>query len=236
MAAWAVVCLVGLRPAYEEKLGPNFIANERMYYVKITGVAHPISTDDFLGHPVAPSGAATVAAAPPGTLVLRGASDDWWLYREAPGTPSTIVWLNLGVTGELSPLEVRVHDSIGLTNPLAAHATSIPNGRIGHDKELPIAWDVADAGVTDAPGLRPGADRRGPRGAGVPPHPRDDRLGARAAHRRAVLGQPHRGVGADLLPLPLRPGRGGGLPDRVGPTRPCPPRGARRTSRAPRRS
>jgi arabinofuranosyltransferase len=155
MAVWAAVCLVGLRPGYEEELGPHFLANERMYYVAITGVAHPISTDDFLGHPVAPGGAATVAAAPPGTLVLRGAAEDWWLYREAPGTPSTIVWLNLGVTGELAPLDVRVHDSIGLTNPIAAHATTIPDGRIGHDKDLPVAWDVADAGVTDAPGLDP---------------------------------------------------------------------------------
>ncbi|MEJ2890767.1 hypothetical protein [Actinomycetospora aeridis] len=153
LGVWALVCVAGLRPDYGEKLGPNFIANERMYYVNITGVPHPITTDDFRGHPVAPDGAATVAGAPPGTLVLRGLEDGWSLFGETPGTPSTIVWLNLGVTGELSPLDVRVHDSIGLTNPLAAHSTSVPNGRIGHDKELPTSWDTADAGVTDARGL-----------------------------------------------------------------------------------
>ena len=154
LAAWSLVCLVGFRPAYGETLGPDFIANERMYYVTITGNPHPITTDDFLGHPVAPDGAAVVAAAPPGTLVLRG-SDGWLLYPEAPGTPSTIVWLNLGVTGELAPLEVRVHDAVGLTSPLAAHATSVPDGRIGHDKELPTPWDVVDAGVVDPPGFDP---------------------------------------------------------------------------------
>ncbi|GAA4804190.1 terminal beta-(1-_2)-arabinofuranosyltransferase [Actinomycetospora chlora] len=155
IAVWALVCLAGLRPDYGEELGPDFIANERMYYVNITGNPHPITTDDYLGHPVAPSGAATVAAAPPGTFVLRGPGDGWTLFREAPGTPSTIVWLNLGVTGELAPLDVRVHDAVGLTNPLAAHSTSLPNGRIGHDKDLPAYWDLADAGVTDPQWLDP---------------------------------------------------------------------------------
>ncbi len=42
-----------------------------------------------------------------------------------------------------------MHDDVGLTNPLAAHSTSVPDGRIGHDKELPVSWDLADAGVTD---------------------------------------------------------------------------------------
>ncbi|GLZ47305.1 membrane protein [Actinomycetospora sp. NBRC 106375] len=156
LGAWALVCVAGLRPDYGEELGPNFIANERMYYVNITRSPHPITTDDYLGHPVAPDGAATVAAAPPGTFVLRGAQDDWSLFREAPGVPSTIVWLNLGVTGELAPLDVRVHDAVGLTNPLAAHSTSVPDGRIGHDKELPPSWDLADAGVTDPQWLDPG--------------------------------------------------------------------------------
>jgi arabinofuranosyltransferase len=149
LGVWSLVCLAGLRPDYGEKLGPNFIANERMYYVDITGRPHPITTDDYVDHPVAPSGAATVATAPPGTFVLRGPADGWSLFREAPGVPSTIVWLNLGVTGELAPLDVRVHDAVGLTNPLAAHSTSLPDGRIGHDKELPAYWDLADAGVTD---------------------------------------------------------------------------------------
>jgi arabinofuranosyltransferase len=38
---------------------------------------------------------------------------------------------------------------------LAAHATSVPDGRIGHDKELPTPWDVVDAGVVDPPGFDP---------------------------------------------------------------------------------
>lgn len=152
LAAWSAVCLVGLRPDYDDELGPNFIANERMYYVSILGVAHPVTVADFADHPVAPEGVAAVTAAPPGTLALR--SSGWTLLSEAPGTPSTIVWLNLGVTGELAPLDVRVLDAVGLVNPLAAHTTSLPDGRIGHDKDLPSAWTIADAGVvTDSPSV-----------------------------------------------------------------------------------
>ncbi len=92
LAVWSLVCLAGLRPDYSDKLGPNFIANERMYYVDITGRPHPITSADYVHHPVAPSGAATTAAAPPGTFVLRGPSDSWSQFREAPGVPSTIVW------------------------------------------------------------------------------------------------------------------------------------------------
>jgi arabinofuranosyltransferase len=155
LGLWAVVCVVGLRPDYGEELGPNFIANERMYYVNITRAPHPITSDDYLGHPVAPEGAAVAAAAPPSTFVLHGPEDGWTLFNEAPGTPTTIVWLNLGVTGELAPLDVRVHDAVGLTNPLAAHSTSVPDGRIGHDKELSPTWDAAAAGVTDGRWLDP---------------------------------------------------------------------------------
>jgi arabinofuranosyltransferase len=72
----------------------------------------------------------------------------WWTFP-TPDRPDTISWLNLGVTGELAPLDVRVLDGVGLTNPLAAHATPVPDGRIGHDKDLPPEWFLADAGSAD---------------------------------------------------------------------------------------
>lgn len=150
MGAWAVVAAVGLRPAYDT-LGPNWIANERLYYVVIVGRPNPVVAEDFVDHPVAPEGVAALAGAPGPSLALPGPGPDglrWWLLP-TPDRPNTITWLNLGVTGELAPLDTRVLDGVGLTNPLATHATSVPDGRIGHDKDLPPEWFVADSGTAE---------------------------------------------------------------------------------------
>lgn len=150
MGAWAVVSVVGLRPAYDT-LGPNWIANERLYYVVIVDRPNPIVAEDFVEHPVAPEGVAALAGAAEPSLALPGPGPDglrWWLFP-TPDRPDTITWLNLGVTGELAPLDARVLDGVGLTNPLAAHATSVPDGRIGHDKDLPPEWFVADSGTAE---------------------------------------------------------------------------------------
>jgi arabinofuranosyltransferase len=150
VVAWAVVSVVALRPAYDT-LGPNWIANERLYYVVIVDRPNPVATEDFLEHPIAPEGVAALAGAPGPSLALPGPGDGelrWWLFP-TPGRTPTITWLNLGVTGELAPLDARVLDGVGLTNPLAAHATGVPDGRIGHDKDLPPEWFVADSGTTE---------------------------------------------------------------------------------------
>ena len=156
MAAWAAFCVLGLRPAYDT-LGPNWIANERLYYVLIVDRPHPVTPEDFVDHPVAPEGVAALAAAPGPSLALPGPGPDglrWWLLDTAGGDDrDSILWLNLGVTGELAPLDTRVLDGVGLVNPLAAHATGIPDGRIGHDKDLPPEWLVADS---TAPTTDPG--------------------------------------------------------------------------------
>lgn len=156
MGLWAVVCIVGLRPAYD-MLGPHSIANERLYYALLVGKPNPVTDDDFVTHPVAPEGVAALAGAPVPSLAVAGPGPDglrWWLFPEPAADPrNTIVWLNLGVTGELSPLSTAVLDGVGLANPLAAHATGVPDGRIGHDKDLPLEWFMADAGITGDTGF-----------------------------------------------------------------------------------
>jgi arabinofuranosyltransferase len=151
VAVWALVCLVAFRPAYQATLGPHGIANERMYYVDIVARPHPVVTADFVDHPVAPQGVAELAAAPVPTLAIPGPGPNrtlrWWLLPATSG-PSTITWLNIGVTGALAPLSTRVLDPVGLANPLAAHTLDIPDGRIGHDKYLPPDWYAADQGTS----------------------------------------------------------------------------------------
>ncbi|MCY7343952.1 MAG: hypothetical protein LH603_19485 [Pseudonocardia sp.] len=158
MAAWAAVAIIGLRPAYD-MLGPNWIANERLYYVLLVGRPNPVTAEDFVDHPVAPEGVAALREESTPSLALPGPGPDglrWWLFAKpaddgaragAADGRDTISWLNLGVTGELAPLDTRVLDGVGLANPLAAHATGLPDGRIGHDKDLPPEWFVADAAI-----------------------------------------------------------------------------------------
>ena len=156
MAVWALMCVASLRPAYDT-LGPNWIANERLYYVILVGHPNPITAEDFRNHPIVPEGVAALRAEPAPSLAVPGPGAEgvrWWLFPKPPGDDrDTSLWLNLGVNGELSPLSTKVLDGVGLTNPLAAHATGIPDGRIGHDKDLPPEWLLADAGITGDTGF-----------------------------------------------------------------------------------
>jgi arabinofuranosyltransferase len=108
---------------------------------------------------VVPEGLAALAAAGGPQLALAAPGPDadlvWKLVDLPPGSPDTIAWINLGVVGELAPPDVRVLDGVGLVNPVAAHATGLPDGRIGHDKDLVPAWYLADAGAAGTAGLAP---------------------------------------------------------------------------------
>ena len=154
MGCWALVSVLALRPAYDT-LGPNGLANERLYYVVIVGHPNPIGPADFRLHPLVPEAVAALAAEQAPTLAVPGPGPSgvgWWLFPTPERTEDTLVWLNLGVAGELAPLGTRVLDPVGLTNPLAAHATGLPDGRIGHDKDLPPEWALADTGVRGGTG------------------------------------------------------------------------------------
>lgn len=61
--------------------------------------------------------------------------------------PLTATMMNLGMTSMNAPLDVRILDPMGLSNPLAARQPRIEGGRIGHDKYLPMEWQVADSAV-----------------------------------------------------------------------------------------
>lgn len=59
--------------------------------------------------------------------------------------PLTATMMNLGMTSMNAPLDVRILDPMGLSNPLAARQPRIEDGRIGHDKYLPMEWQIADS-------------------------------------------------------------------------------------------
>ena len=61
--------------------------------------------------------------------------------------PLSLTMINLGMTSMNAPLDVRVVDTMGLSNPLAARQPRQPDARVGHDKNLPIEWQLADSAV-----------------------------------------------------------------------------------------
>lgn len=85
---------------------------------------------------------------------------DWMGIPRQTGRdePGTVYMVNLGMTSMNAPLDVRVLDNIGLSTPLAARQPREAGERIGHDKDLPREWQVADSGV-DLDKLPPWIDK-----------------------------------------------------------------------------
>ncbi len=171
LLVWALAVGTHARPNYEG-IQASGIADERDFYVQLLGTPHPLTSDDYRGHPYVAGGAKLIAQSPVPVLALQArgkgpAGPEWETVPLAPGQPSGMVFLNLGAAGALTPLDVRVTDTVGLAEPLAAHTTMVPDGRVGHDKNLPAAWSVA-------------------RGDGVPPDDRAVRADDVAAAARAL--------------------------------------------------
>ncbi|WP_433802693.1 hypothetical protein [Actinomycetospora sp. CA-084318] len=150
LAVWAAVVGTTARPNYHG-ISASGIADERGFYTQLLGNPHPVTADDYRAHPYVAGGAELVAESPRPVVALlaRGtgpAGPEWDLVPLAPGSPSGLVFLNLGAAGALNPLDVRVTDTVGLADPLAAHTTNVPDGRTGHDKNLPAAWFIAAGG------------------------------------------------------------------------------------------
>jgi arabinofuranosyltransferase len=127
------------------------IADERDFYIRLLGTPHPMTADDYRTHPYVAGGARLIAQSRVPVLALQArglgpAGPEWETVPLAPGQRSGMVFLNLGVAGALNPLDVRVTDTVGLAEPLAAHTMMVPDGRVGHDKNLPAAWTVAEDG------------------------------------------------------------------------------------------
>jgi arabinofuranosyltransferase len=150
LALWALAVGTHARTAYDG-ISASGIADERHFYVKLLGTPHPLTADDYRNHPYVAGGAKLIAQSPVPVLALQArgkgpAGPEWETVPLAPGQPSGMVFLNLGAAGALNPLDVRVTDTVGLAEPLAAHTTMVPDGRVGHDKNLPAAWSVARGG------------------------------------------------------------------------------------------
>ncbi|MDG3010448.1 hypothetical protein G4X40_09845 [Rhodococcus sp. D2-41] len=141
------------------------IVDERQFYVINSGHAHPLTAQDYLDYPRMRAMVSTINSTPDGGLLLdNGTLNSWavvppWGPIEPGGDGHTVYFLNLGMTSMNVGLDVRVIDQEGLAYPLAAHTPRMEHGRIGHDKDLPPDWVVADLGLADVhPWLPPYMD------------------------------------------------------------------------------
>ena len=139
------------------------IVDERRFYVANMANENPVTAEDYLEYPRMRAMVDKINEAQAtggGVLLSSGDYDEWYLVPLRDDllphqqNRTTLYFLNLGMTGMNAPLDVRVVDQMGLAYPLAAHTERLPDGRIGHDKNLGSQWVVAESGgVAGGPGL-----------------------------------------------------------------------------------
>lgn len=163
IGGWALVTMLG---EYEHPLadsaGELGIVDEREFWTQATEREPgdpPLVAADFLSAPIMADYTEVLAEAreqESGLMVQILVSNEpmeWsWIHIPRMEQPSdlqhhlpTVSMLNLGMTSMNAPLDIRVIDNVGLANPLAARQPRLEDGRIGHDKWLPVSWQAADS-------------------------------------------------------------------------------------------
>jgi arabinofuranosyltransferase len=160
---WAVVCAGWMRPPYSTALPTGVsaaaapdpydpgtgIADERLFWVRSSGTAHPVTLDDYLPRNMfAREGARVARLAADGHrgLLLHPGDSARSLVPLRAGVDAQIVVTEpaLGLLAYAAGDRVDVVDDHGLASPLAAHQRLHARGRPGHEKILSDAWFVAE--------------------------------------------------------------------------------------------
>lgn len=170
IGGWAIFTALGdYEHPIADSAGELGIVDERGFWTQATDREPgdpPLVAADFLSAPIMQDYTETVDTAheEDSGLMLQiatGSDPDTWSWIHVPRMTEdsdlqyiapTVSMLNLGMTGMNAPLDIRVIDNVGLSNPLAARQPRIDDGRIGHDKWLSPAWQAADS-ATDIPSL-----------------------------------------------------------------------------------
>lgn len=163
---WAALTLYGA-VAHPRVTTPRAgIVDERAYYVAESGVAHPITLDDYAAtswHQGATTlrqmAASQRALAVAGTTTLDGRTRQGFTVPALrPDLPQRVVAANaiaLGITAFAAGPTVAVRDAHGLADPLGARIQLLRRGRPGHEKDLAPSWVVARYGDFDSPAMPP---------------------------------------------------------------------------------
>ncbi|MEV6911144.1 hypothetical protein [Amycolatopsis sp. NPDC051071] len=142
---WAFVAAGSLRPSYSASPKAVGITDERSFWSRSTGHEQPILAEDYADYPSMPATLDAIRAVEgPAVLVQDYSTRRWYAYpTDRPYV--TVAADSMGALGLLIPLDMRLRDGYGLANPFAAHSTSLPNGRTGHQKWLPPVWELANS-------------------------------------------------------------------------------------------
>ncbi|ANN14283.1 hypothetical protein SD37_00510 [Amycolatopsis orientalis] len=145
VGCWAFVAATSLRPAHTAAPRAVGVTDERSYWSRATGHEHPLLAVDYAAHPAMPPALEAVrGVAGPAVLIQDYATRRWYAYpTNRPYV--TVAADSMGALGLLIPLDVRLRDGYGLANPFAAHSTSLPDGRPGHQKWLSPVWELANS-------------------------------------------------------------------------------------------
>lgn len=117
--------------------------DERLGYTKYTGQRNPTTEDAYIPVPwqLAPRVAEALRT---GQRRLLAEGGNNHALSTAHTARIAVVMGHLGVGGAIAPLDGIVVDVFGLANPLGARITRTQPGRVGHEKNLPWAWVLAD--------------------------------------------------------------------------------------------
>jgi arabinofuranosyltransferase len=144
IATWALLAGLLRGDGRDHTIGPK-IHDERVGYVAFTHTPNPLTAETFIR---ADEPGASLAA-----LALRdhrpALITEWgWSMAMNPSRPGPIVYVagRLGTGGLVAPLDGIVADLLGLANPLGARLTKFGAGGVGHEKQLPWWWTLADFG------------------------------------------------------------------------------------------
>ncbi|NKY95731.1 hypothetical protein HGA00_20580 [Gordonia sputi] len=151
---WAIVCHEKVLPNAGIDIGRSGIVDERRFYVTNMGNENPVTAADYLDYPRMRAMVERIDEyrTQGGVILPSNNYDEWYVAKLPDNTPqdkrkATVYFLNLGMTSMNAPLDVRVIDQMGLAYPIAAHTERLEDGRIGHDKNLPAEWVIAESGA-----------------------------------------------------------------------------------------
>ncbi|HRW38886.1 MAG TPA: hypothetical protein P5254_14385 [Aquihabitans sp.] len=156
MGGWALVTALALRaPAPEGFFGGHSIAEQRPFYVALSGADHPVTLSSWSRSPTYGVGDEARRAAEAGEDVLITAVSfgdvDWPRRTSVEAGAGTSLFVDgIGVAGARAGLDVHVIDLHGLAHPLASRMPLLePRGLPGHERALPLSWALAEAGYRD---------------------------------------------------------------------------------------
>jgi arabinofuranosyltransferase len=161
-----------LRHLFRPSVGPHGIADERWFYVQLSGTPHPVTLADYDRTSWKRTGDALRLQAERERVLLPWPpeapdvlTDDQPRLRPADTVPARIVFSakNIGLLGYAAGPHVHIVDRLGLAGPIAARLRLERPGRPGHEKDLPAEWVVARFAAPDVlprGSLTPEAERR----------------------------------------------------------------------------